>query len=178
MNSTFDWIYYDSTMNRIDILNFERNSIGNYTISINFNNRWTKKLTTKQLFVVLKNNRPPTVVDKILKTDAFKGQSLIKIYIDDIFIDYDDNFTISPTPWFSKNVNVTKSIQYSYENKSIFAILNPDFVGNWSIDLIATDSIFQTAQTFALINGNIWFESDWYVKQNHKFKFSYRMPTN
>ena len=39
MNSTFDWIYYDSTMNRIDILNFERNSIGNYTISINFNNR-------------------------------------------------------------------------------------------------------------------------------------------
>ena len=135
-------------------------------------------MTTKQLFVVLKNNRPPTVVDKILKTDAFKGQSLIKIYIDDIFIDYDDNFTISSTPWYSKNVDVTKSIKYNYENKSIFAILNPDFVGNWSIDLIATDSIFQTAQAFALINGNIWFEFDWCAKQNHKFIFSYRMSTN
>ena len=123
---------------------------------------------TNTFTVTLMPNKPPTIVNKIDNGIFYEGMLIGKIPVaSELFADPGDTLAFFTTRWI-EDIFMPINATYMQSENSINISYPPNFIGNWTMSLLAKDSANNIAINYFQVTINSCAQSQWIVWSGSK----------
>ena len=164
-NETVSWTVFDNKSLIVMISNPIFGDYGEHNLTISIFDEWYSRYFESSFVLDIHFPNPPTAVGSIADVTAYQGQDKVELYIDEgIFYDEDDTFSVIIQWW--NNLRISDDVSFNNltlvnPSNNFDLKFNKNYVGKWESQLIAIDSLLQTAIIDFYVDVLKWPQAHW-----------------